>query len=61
MARQGLRSASETFVIGGEAAITRRVREYRDAGVDEFVGVVVGNPEERARTRAFLASLTSSL
>jgi alkanesulfonate monooxygenase SsuD/methylene tetrahydromethanopterin reductase-like flavin-dependent oxidoreductase (luciferase family) len=61
MARQGLRSAAEALVVGNEEAIRRRLREYRDAGVDEFVGVVVGTQEERARTRAFLASLTSSL
>ena len=60
MARQGLRSASETFVLGDEEAIRRRIQEYRDSGIDEFVGVLVGTTEERARTRAFLASLATS-
>jgi alkanesulfonate monooxygenase SsuD/methylene tetrahydromethanopterin reductase-like flavin-dependent oxidoreductase (luciferase family) len=61
MARQGLRSAAETFVVGNETVIRKRAQEYRDAGVDEFVAVLVGNPQERSRTRTFMATLESSL
>lgn len=60
MDRQGVRTAAECFIVDDEVAIRQRFREYRDAGVDEFVGVVVGTPEERARTRTFLSSLAAS-
>jgi len=57
MDRQGVRSASECFIVGDEDTIRRRFAQYGDAGIDEFVGVVVGTPAERAHTRTFLAGL----
>lgn len=56
--REGYEHASDAAIIGDEAAVTARILEVRDAGVDEFVGIVFDRDGEvRARTRALLRSL----
>ncbi len=56
--REGYTHASDAAIIGDEAAVTARIRQIRDAGVDEFVGIPFDrDPENRARTRTLLRAL----
>jgi F420-dependent oxidoreductase-like protein len=55
--RQGQEGVHETVVAGDEAAVERAVRAYADAGATELVASLAGDEDDRARTRAFLATL----
>lgn len=58
--REGYAGPADAVLIGDEAAVTARIAELEDAGVDEYVGVPFdASPEVRARTRALLRSLDS--
>lgn len=55
--KEGVSGPVELSVIGDEAHVAAAVQRARDAGADEFVVSPFGNADERARTRAFIASL----
>ncbi|MFT3900814.1 MAG: TIGR03564 family F420-dependent LLM class oxidoreductase [Gordonia sp. (in: high G+C Gram-positive bacteria)] len=56
--REGYDTPVDAAIVGDEAAVTARVGELVDAGVDEFVGIVFDRDEAvRNRTRALLRAL----
>jgi 5,10-methylenetetrahydromethanopterin reductase len=53
--REGFAGPEDAALIGGEAEVSQRLDEIRDAGVDEFVAATFDpSVEGRARTRALL-------
>jgi alkanesulfonate monooxygenase SsuD/methylene tetrahydromethanopterin reductase-like flavin-dependent oxidoreductase (luciferase family) len=58
--REGFAGPEDAALIGDEAAVSHRLEEVRDAGVDEFVAIAFdGSPEGRGRTRACLRAWES--
>ncbi|GAA4755043.1 TIGR03564 family F420-dependent LLM class oxidoreductase [Gordonia alkaliphila] len=56
--REGYEASTDAAIIGDEAAVTARIQQVADAGVDEFVAILFDrDPEARARTRALLRRL----
>lgn len=56
--REGYDTPVDAAIVGGEAAVTARINELVDAGVDEYVGIVFDRDEQvRDRTRALLRKL----
>lgn len=55
--REGAAEPKDVSIVGDEAAVETTVRHLADIGVTDFVAVLAGTPEERARTRALLRSL----
>ena len=45
-------------LVGTEEQVARELARYRDIGIDQFMGVVSGTPDEQARTTAFIAQLS---
>lgn len=45
-------------VVGTEEEVARELSRYRDIGIDQFMGVVSGTPEEQERTMKFIAQLS---
>lgn len=56
--REGVAGAADVAIVGDEAAVEHRVKQLFEAGVTEFVASPFGTTPERARTAAFLHSLT---
>lgn len=52
--RQGLTRVSQTAVVGDEASVTRQLRRFADAGVDELQVILVGSAADMARTLRLL-------
>jgi F420-dependent oxidoreductase-like protein len=55
--REGWAGPEDAALIGTESEVAERIEELRAAGVDEFVGATFGSSEQRARSRALLATL----
>jgi F420-dependent oxidoreductase-like protein len=54
--REGIEGAEDFALIGSEGAVRDGLEAYRDAGVTDL-GIAIGaGPEDRERTRAFVAS-----
>jgi F420-dependent oxidoreductase-like protein len=58
LAKGGVGGVAEASIIGDEAEVLARVRDFADIGVTEFVAGPFGDPETRTRTMALLTSLT---
>jgi F420-dependent oxidoreductase-like protein len=56
VAAEGVADPVDLGLIGDEAALGERLAQLEKAGATELMANVVGTPEERARTRGFLAS-----
>ncbi|MCY3734547.1 MAG: LLM class F420-dependent oxidoreductase [Chloroflexi bacterium] len=59
--KQGAAHPEDVAVLGTEEQIETQLRQLKDAGTTDFVGVVFGNEEERSRTEEFLGSLAPTL
>jgi len=57
--REGWAGPEDAALIGTESEVAERIEALRAAGVDEFVGAPFGSSEQRARSRALLASCRS--
>lgn len=55
--RDGVGGPEDLAIYGNEKTIERGIAQYRDLGANESMGVVYGEPEEQARTFAYLVSL----
>lgn len=55
--RERVLSPADVSIIGDEAHVAMELVRLFDAGADEFAGSLFGSAEDRARTRALLASL----
>ncbi|EGD53639.1 TIGR03564 family F420-dependent LLM class oxidoreductase [Gordonia neofelifaecis] len=56
--REGFTGPADAAIIGDEATVADRIREFGAFGVDEFVGILFDRDAEgRARTRALLRTL----
>lgn len=53
-------TVGDVTVVGDEASVARQLARLGDLGTTEFIAAPVGSPEDRARTVAFLASLTAA-
>ena len=60
VAAEGVGEPVDIALIGDEAAVARRIDELADGGMTELLANVLGDPDERARTRALLASLNAN-
>jgi F420-dependent oxidoreductase-like protein len=56
VAAEGVAEPVDIALIGDEDAVGERIDGLADAGMTELLANVLGDPDERARTRAFLAS-----
>jgi 5,10-methylenetetrahydromethanopterin reductase len=54
--REGVAGPAEVAIVGDEASVGAALDRLAAAGATEFLANVVGNTEDRARTRAFLES-----
>ena len=59
--KQGAANPEDVAILGSEEQIETQLRQLRDAGATDFVGVTFGSDDERSRTEEFLASLAPSL
>jgi 5,10-methylenetetrahydromethanopterin reductase len=60
--REGFQGPEDTVLVGDEATVTDRIKEIRDAGVDELVGSPFGDDEETvARTRALMCKVSAAI
>lgn len=59
--KQGAAHPEDVAILGTEEQIETQLRQLKDAGTTDFVGVVFGSDEERSRTEEFLGSLAPSL
>lgn len=59
--KQGAAHPEDVAVLGTEEQIETQLRQLKDAGTTDFVGVVFGSDEERSRTEEFLGSLAPTL
>lgn len=59
--KQGAAHPEDVAVLGTEEQIETQLRQLKDAGATDFVGVVFGSDEERSRTEEFLGSLAPTL
>jgi 5,10-methylenetetrahydromethanopterin reductase len=57
LAAEGVAEPVDIALVGDEGEVADRIAELGQAGATELVANVQGNPEERARTRAFLGRL----
>lgn len=55
--REGAAGPSDVAMVGDEAAVAAGIQRLADAGATDFAAAVVGNAEERDRTRAVLSDL----
>ena len=56
VAAEGVADPVDVALIGDEVTLGERLARLEAAGATELMANVVGTPEERVRTRAFLAS-----
>ena len=54
---EGVGEPVDIALVGDEGEVAGRIAELGEAGATELVANVQGNPEEQARTRAFLGRL----
>jgi F420-dependent oxidoreductase-like protein len=59
IASEGVADAVDIALIGNEDAVAQRIDALAEAGMTELLANVLGDPDERARTRAFLAARSS--
>ena len=59
--KQGAAHPEDVAVLGTEEQIETQLRQLKDAGTTDFVGVVFGRDGERTRTEEFLGSLAPTL
>ena len=59
--KQGAAHPEDVALLGTEEQIETQLRQLKDAGTTDFVGVVFGSDDERARTEEFLGSLAPTL
>ncbi len=59
--RQGAANPEDVAILGSEEQIETQLRQVRDAGATDFVGVVFGSEEERSLTETFLGTLVPTL
>ena len=59
VAAEGVAEPVDIALIGDEDAVAERIDGLGAAGMTELLANVLGDPDERARTRAFLASRSS--
>lgn len=52
--REGWPGPEDAALVGDEPTVSARLQELADSGVDEFVAIVFGEPEEQVRSRALL-------
>jgi len=57
LAAEGVAEPVDIALVGDEGEVAGRIAELGQAGATELVANVQGNPEEQARTRAFLGGL----
>jgi F420-dependent oxidoreductase-like protein len=57
--REGVRGPADISVVGDEASFSAQLQRFEDIGATDFIAIPTGTPEERTRTRAYLASLIS--
>ncbi|HEY1467207.1 MAG TPA: TIGR03564 family F420-dependent LLM class oxidoreductase [Acidimicrobiales bacterium] len=57
LAAEGVAEPVDIALVGDEGEVAGRIAALREAGATELVANVQGNPEEQARTRAFLGRL----
>ena len=59
--KQGAAHPEDVAILGTEEQIETQLRQLKESGTTDFVGVVFGSQEERARTEEFLGSLAPTL
>lgn len=57
LAAEGVAEPVDIALVGDEGEVAGRIAALAEAGATELVANVQGNPEEQARTRAFLGRL----
>jgi len=57
--REGAAGPGDVAIVGDEDAVGAQISALAEAGVTDFVAGGYGNPEDAARTHAFLRSLLS--
>ncbi len=58
---QGAANPEDVALLGSEEQIETQLRQLRDAGTTDFVGVTFGSADEQSRTEEFLGSLAPTL
>lgn len=58
---EGAAMPEDVAVLGNEEQIETQLRQLRDAGTTDFIGVTFGSAEERSRTEEFLGALAPSV
>ncbi len=58
---QGAANPEDVALLGSEEQIETQLRQLKDAGTTDFIGLEFGSDEERTRTNEFLASLAPTL
>jgi F420-dependent oxidoreductase-like protein len=56
--REGVEGPADISVVGDEASVTEQLERLMALGATTFMAIPCGTPEDRARTRAHLATLT---
>jgi F420-dependent oxidoreductase-like protein len=56
---EGVHGPADISVVGDETSFANQVKRFESLGATDFVGIPTGTPEERDRTRRFLASLNA--
>jgi F420-dependent oxidoreductase-like protein len=56
--REGATEPKDVTIVGDEDVVARAVRQLAEIGVTDFLAVPGGNPDELARTRKLLCSLS---
>ena len=59
--KQGAANPEDVAVLGTEEQIETQLRQLKDAGTTDFVGVTFGSDEEKSRTEEFLGNLAPTL
>jgi len=58
--REGAAGPADVSIVGDEASVTAQLRRLEEIGATDFVAILCGSRDDRARTRAHLASLASA-
>lgn len=58
---EGAAMPEDVALLGNEEQIETQLRQLRDAGTTDFIGVTFGSAEERSRTEEFLGALAPSV
>lgn len=59
--KQGAAHPEDVAILGAEEQIETQLRQLKEAGTTDFVGVVFGSEDERSRSEEFLGSLAPTL